>query len=264
MQDKKTDITSDFMTITACAKLLSAQGDQTSSQNLNRYCKRHGLIEDTPGRFLMVSPARVADHRDSFSREVMKGEHLKFKSASKSKSKSKKPAAKTKSKPKLAAVPAFAAKSAVTPVTPVTDLDRARTAKAEREEAQADKARLELFKETRDLVATSEMEVLIGLLMTMLKEALFGVNLSDDTEAILAVNNLGDDRKKPTQAILKSRRRGMMQQISDLAEREMARLDPHHSGGFRARLADIIAKVQSLRDEEFDAVLNPKSEGRPA
>lgn len=245
-------IPSDLVTVTAAAKILTQHGDKITPQGLTKYVHRHGLIEQQLGRSLLVNPARLADHRDNFSREVMSGQHLKENGTRPaSKTSPTKSRAKSKSnKPALTL-----ATTTDTPADNVASLDRSRIAKAEKEEAQADKARLDLYKQTRDLISTAEFETLLGLLMTLLKESFFGVNLSDDTDAILSVNNLPDARKKPTQNILKARRKETLTAFAQAADREMARLDPDHASGYAARFKKIIADIHTLRESQFSDML---------
>lgn len=253
MSDNYEHIPTDLVTVKDASEILTANGDKITPEGLRKYCGRHDLIEQKLGRSLLVNPQRLAAYRDNFTREVMRGEHLKAKAdASKPKRRQKR---KSKS-----AQPSIANPAANSPAT-VDSLDRARTAKADREEAQADKARLALHKETRDLVSTAEFETLLGLLMTLLKESFFGVNLSDDTDAIIAVNDLPDARKKPTMNILKKRRRDTIAAFAKLAEDEMAKLDPDHSSGYPERFKNLISEIQAIRQTEFAATLNGTSTG---
>ena len=217
---KKTS--AELVTTAECARILTDQGDKISAQALRKYAKKHGLVSQQVGRYLMVDPARIAARRQDFTREKMRGEHA------------------NSNQPKA-------------PTAEIESLDALRDAKARNEEAKASLTELALYKETRDLISVAEFEVLLGLLMTLLKETLFGVNLSDDADAIMVTNNLPDDRKKPTQAILKKRRRQLATDFADLAKAELARLDPAHADGLPARLTKIVKNVQTMRRAELKA-----------
>lgn len=273
MPDDYSHIPSQLVTVKAASEILTANGDKTSAENLRRYAHRHNLVESRLGRSLLVNPSRLAEHRDNFTREVMRGDHLKDNGPrpSASKASKKSPASKTAKSPaakkpraKSAAKPRPALTLAADNPSPKTEtLDRARVAKAEKEEAQADTARLNLYKQTRDLISVAEFETLLGLLTTLLKEAFFGVNLSDDTDAILAVNNLPDARKKPTQNILKARRKTTIAAFAATCEREMARLDPDHTTGYALRFKKLIAEIHSLREQDFSQMLGGGSPDAP-
>jgi len=71
------------------------------------------------------------------------------------------------------------------------------------------------------------------------------------TEDILSINNLPDAQKKPTQAIVKKYRRSVLTDLSKLAERELALLNPDHSETLPERLKIAVKQIQSLRDNEL-------------
>ncbi len=239
MTKKKNTVTK-LVTVSKCARMLSEKGARISRQGLAKYAKHHGLIRETrPNGWLMVSFEEMSRRRQDFTREVMRGEH------------STTPASSAKNKPRAE----WAAIKPTPPLTsvgggavPVSSLDQARIAKTRKEEAQADAAELDLYERTNNVLATAEVELLLGLLMTLLKESLLGVNLTDDTEEILQVLNLPDEMRQPTKSILKNRRRDLLSKFGNLAKQELSRLDPDHSGDLPARFHHLLQKLQSMRD----------------
>lgn len=248
MTDISPDIPHDLVSIKRAAEILTAHGDKVSQQGLSKYLKpRPELIEKTVGRTKLVNPARLLEERDNFSREVMRGEHLNRRDPKARSKRSSRVEEKKSTSPRLATS---------NPAPEPTELDAARRAKANKEEAQAQKAMRENYQSARDLISTAEFEVTLGLLITLFEETLFGVNLADDTDEILAANNLPDTARTPTKNILKTRRRALMSAMVHTITTEMERLDPDHASGFRARLSQITEQIhearQALLNQTYD------------
>lgn len=250
---KKKNTETALVTVSKCARMLTESGTPITRQGLTKYVKHHGLIaENRPNGWIMVDYQQIEFRRQDFTREVMRGEHSTT-AAPKSKNKPAPATASKKSAPSLALV-----KDGDTP-EPATSLDKARDAKTRKENALADAAELTLYERTNDVLATAEVEILLGLLMTLLKESLLGVNLSDDTEELLQVLNLPDEMRAPTKAVLKSRRRSLMSNFGDLAKTEMTRLDPDHSGELPNRIKKIIRATQIDRDKFLKSKIQRKT-----
>ena len=242
-------IPAELVTIKEAADVLSANGDKTSPQNLRKYARAHDLIEKKVGRMLMVNPRKLFQFRaENFTTEVMRGGHSKDTNIIdlplKGKSKSKTKSAKTKTTPK----------SASTSAPEPTTLDRARDAKASKEEAQAEKLQLELARLKNDLVETAEVEAAAAVAMTSLKEHLLGPALSDTTDYILATLNLPDDKKRPLQSALRKKIAEALTKQSDVLTAELAALDDPHKDGLPTRLdilMDYAAKLRKMSPAQY-------------
>ena len=226
-----------LISISQCARTLTASGDAITPQSLGRYCNKHDLIRGKKGRALLVSLGEVRARRHDFTREKMRGEHL-----TPVNTKADTPAANAVSKPSNA--PA--------------SLDEARQAKARKESAQADRAELELFKETGDVLATASVELMITQLLSLMKETLLGTGLDDDASRICTVAGLADDRHAVVKAELKARRRNLLTRLGERAKTEMAALDALHAKGFEERQAAAETHIQALRKALRDTQMEPR------
>jgi len=247
MSKDYSDIPSDLVTIKDAAAILEAHDDQTSPQNLVKYCKRHDLIEKKQGRYLMVNPRRIAKYRaENFTTEVMRGKHIKktdnvidikTKAARISKNKPKSPK------------PTSAGKSVPAGESPdkITDLDRSREARANLEDAKAEKAMLELERLKNNLVDMAEVESGAAVAMTAQKEHLLGPNLSDITDYILATLGLPDDKKRKLQAALRKTFSESLIKFGDILQKEIASIDAPHAEGLPTRLDILIHRAAELR-----------------
>lgn len=236
---KKKNSPTEIVSIRDCAKILTARGDKISPQGLTKYINEHGLpkhplplASGKPGKRLGVNPEEIAAARQDYTREKMRGEHSKSTGS-----------------------------PAVTPKTEAEIIDAAtlsqtRQAKARKEQAEADSRELALFQQTRDLLSTAEVEVLLALNLTIIREDLLGANLSDDCDAICAAAHLSDKQRKTVMAALKTRRKSIMSRLGHAFTEEMQRLDPHHADGFSARLEDLAMKIHAIRQELFAAQTN--------
>ena len=217
-----------LVSIADCTKLLAEAGDVVTPQGLGKYVRKHRLQRDKVGRAVMVDPAEVAERRKDFTREKMRGEH----------------STKSKSEPK----PQLATNQTETP----TSLDAARLAKARREEAQAESAEFDLYQKTKDGLGTADVEVMIGLLLTLTKETLLGARLEDDAQRSATAANLPDTLVPTIKSVMKQTRRDTLGAMGDSALKQLRALDPIHADGLPERLEQIREQTQALRETQRD------------
>lgn len=249
MSKDYSDIPTELVTIKDGAEILASHGDQTSPQNLVRYCKRHDLIEKKVGRFLMINPQRVAEYRgENFTTEVMRGTHAKSISQSDSNVIDIKTKSKHKSKNKPQAKPTKEAEGESTPSAQTVSLERSREAKSSLEEAKAEKAQLELERLKNNLVDMAEVEAGAAVSMTAQKEHLLGPNLSTITDYILATLGLPDDKKRQLQSALRKTFSESLVKFGDILQQEIARIDEPHAAGLPTRLDMLIHEAARFRD----------------
>lgn len=224
-------MTDEVISIAECSRRLKEAGDDVGKQGLTKYIKHHNLPKypmltkaGKPGKRQGVKFEEIKSAREDYTREKMRGELS---------------GAKEKKTEK--------------PASPDEDIRAAAiAAKTRKEEASARSSELDLYERTKDVLATAEVEIMIGLAMTLLKEQLLGVNLTDDADVICSTNNLPDTARQPIRQTLKNRRTKILNRISDTFTAELARLDPDHSAGLSARLDLIANEIQKMREEEFE------------
>lgn len=237
------NIPSEPVSLTAAARLVSAiEGQRISRQGLTEYLTKHSVPTVQIGKRRKVQMADVLDARQSFTREVMRGAHLKS-SAPKSQSN-----AQTKTSANPAKSPASTNAPINAPISaPITAIDIARDAKARKENAQAESAELALAKEKQDLVSAPAVEAAAASAMTSAKSYLIGPAIPQAADSILAALDLPESQKRDIETILSKTFRAAMNKLSQNLLDEFSRLNTSIGTGLPSRLDILTSRAAELR-----------------
>ena len=229
------NIPSEPVSLTAAARLVSTiEGQRISRQGLTEYLTKHSVPTVQIGKRRKVQMADVLDARQSFTREVMRGAHLKA------------PQPKPQNTP-----PANPAKNPApinAPISaPITAIDIARDAKARKENAQAESAELALAKEKQDLVSAPAVEAAAASAMTSAKSYLIGPAIPQAADSILAALDLPESQKRDIETILSKTFRAAMNKLSQNLLDEFSRLNTSIGTGLPSRLDILTSRAAELR-----------------
>jgi len=212
-----------LISITACAQRLSvSEGAKVSRQAITDYIARHDLPTYPKGKRRAVKFSEIAAARQSFTREVQRGQHLN-------------------TDPQPAPAPTDA------PNSPAS-LDNARSAKTRKENAQAEREELALAKAKGELVDLAQTEAAAAETFTVLKDHLLGPALSDTADRVISVLGLGDAQKRQTQAAIRETFAAALLAVSATLTELLAEMADDAPTATRLRFDYLTAAAAHLRD----------------
>lgn len=216
------NIPTEPVSFTAAARLVSAvEGQKISRQGLTEYLTKHNVPTVQIGKRRKVLMSKVLAARKSFTREVMRGEHLKN--------------------------PPVQPKIDATQSAPITTLDIARDAKARKENAQAESAELALAKEKQDLISAPAAEAAAASAMMSAKTFLIGPAIPQAADDLLAGLDLPETQKREIETILSKSFRDAMSKLSQNLIDEFSRLNMSIGVDLPSRLDILTARAAELR-----------------
>ena len=235
------NIPTEPVSLTAAARLVSTiEGQRISRQGLTEYLTKHSVPTVQIGKRRKVKMADVLDARQNFTREVMRGAHLKA------------PQPKPQAEPQTSAISA-----------PITLIDIARDAKARKENAQAESAELALAKEKQDLVSAPAAEAAAASAMTAAKSYLIGPAIPQAADSIMAALDLPETQKRDIETILSKSFRDVMNKLSQNLLDEFSRLNTSIGTGLPSRLDILTSRAADLRAMSNSDIIASLANARP-
>lgn len=224
---KLVDIPKKPVSFTAAARLVSEiEGQKISRQGLTEYIKKHNVPTLPVGKRQKVKLADVLESRKTFTREVMRGTHIQ------------KPTAQP---------------TADTPDP--TSIDIARDAKARKEQAQAERAELELAKQKEQLIDAAAAEAASASAMMFAKSFLIGPAVSQTADHLITALDLPETAKREIEPVLAETFRTMLTKLSENTVDEFSKLNTHIAAGLPSRLDILTARAADLRSMSNPALV---------
>jgi len=218
---KPVHIPKEPVSLTAAARLVTEiEGMKISRQGLTEYLEKHNVPMVQVGKRRKVLMSEVIKARENFTREVMRGQHIK---------------------------PGPAAEAAPASTEPTT-LDVARDAKARKEQAQAEKAELELARQKEQLVSAPAAEAAAASAMMSAKAFLIGPAIGQSADALITALDLPETAKREIEPLLGTTFREMMTKLSQNMTDEFSRLNTSIGAGLPSRLEILTAEAARLGD----------------
>lgn len=226
------NIPSDPVSFTAAARLISAiEGQAITRQGLTEYLTKHAVPTTVVGKRRKVLMSDVIEARASFTREVMRGEHLRDPNPS--------PDQPTASAPESLSAAAAA-----------------RDAKARKENAQAESAELALAKEKEHLVSVFAAEGAAASAMMSAKSFLIGPAISQSADSLLSDLNLPESKKRDIETVLAKTYRTMLSQLSQNIIDEFSLFNTSIAAGLPSRLDILTDHAARLRGKSNADLIN--------
>lgn len=221
--------TGDLLTLAACAKQLTADGDKISRQGLSKYCDAHQLKQQTPNG-VRVSLSAVRTHRvANYQREVMTG-GVEIPSAP--------PAL-----PKIAqAATSAPANDDAGEGADVVDLSPARRLK----ELQVEEWELKNARARDEVVLADEVTAGVADVVVMLRQQLFQA-IPDASQALAAELSLGTADERIIRAAMKAVAREALTAFVAAAAQANADLTHESPNATRDRIGQLAVVSAILR-----------------
>lgn len=212
---------------TAAAKHVSDfEGQSLSRQGLTKWVRDKNILTTTVGKREHVNPRLVAQSRQDFTREVMRGEHL-----------TDTPAA------------------APVPEQP-TSLDVARDAKARKEMAQAEAAELALAREKNNLVDVHDATAAAAAAMASVKTYLIGPAVGYLADTIIAALKLPDTAKRDLEPLIAREMRAALAKMPTQLAEDFARMNTFIAPDLPSRLDLLMTHAADLHALSADDLSN--------
>lgn len=196
---------SELVSISECARLLMADGDEVKRAALNEYCNKHGLKQKGKGKRPVVDFEAVKLHRQQNGmRSIMSGKGLE-----------------QKSEPEVPRLPTLE--------------ERRQDPTFRKKEAEAELAAIELEKQRNRIVAKHEVEAGIADMFATYRAAEAAV-LGESVNDLVSDLKLGSEGRKLIKRALKDFSRELQSAFHIRAGEVVAHLNQDENGNHRDRL----------------------------